>query len=59
MSPPTPHMAGCVTASTALVAIAASAAVPPARSTSTPASVAHGWQDETMPSRPSATGRWE
>ena len=42
MSPPTPQKFGWVTASTALVAMAASTTLPPDRSTSTPASEASG-----------------
>src|SRR3990167_4982166 len=52
-------MLGWVTASTALTATAASAAVPPALSASTPARVASGGAAATMPSRPSATWRCE
>ena len=44
-----PHMFGVVTASTALVAIAASAALPPARSIATPADDARWSTEQTMP----------
>src|SRR5262249_26219087 len=52
-------MWGWVTARTAFTATAASAAEPPAFNTSTPASVASGCAEATMPSRPSAGGRCE
>ena len=44
-----PHMWGVVTASTALAATAASAALPPARSTATPADEARWSTEQTMP----------
>src|SRR5712691_1691950 len=52
-------MWGWVTASTALTATAASATVPPDFKTSTPASVASGCAEATMPRRPRARGRCE
>ena len=48
-SPPMPHMCWVVTASTALVAMAASAAFPPRRSTSIPAFDARLSTEHTMP----------
>ena len=48
-SPPIPHMCWVVTASTALVAIAASAALPPERRTATPADDARWSTEHTMP----------
>ena len=50
-SPPIPVPVGSVTASAAAVAIAASAAFPPLRKISSPASAARGWLVETMPLR--------
>src|ERR1700675_5000111 len=52
-------MWGCVTASTALTATAASTTVPPDLRNSTPASVASGCAEATMPLRPRARGRCE
>ncbi len=53
-----PHMCGEVTASTALLATAASAAVPPARSMATPAPAASESMAQTIPlaARCRATG---
>ena len=48
-SPPIPHMCWVVTASTALVAMAASAALPPARRMPTPADDARWSTEHTMP----------
>ena len=48
-SPPMPHMCWVVTASTALAATAASAALPPARSTATPADEARWSTEHTIP----------
>ena len=50
-SPPIPHMCWVVTASTALVATAASAALPPIRSMATPAWAARWSTAQTMPWR--------
>ena len=47
-----PHMWGVVTARAALVAMAASTAFPPARSTATPASDACRSTEHTTPSGP-------
>ena len=49
MSPPMPVMCGSVTLSTAAAVTAASMALPPARSTSSPAADASGWLVATMP----------
>ena len=46
-----PHMCWVVTASTALAATAASAALPPARSIATPAPLARWSTVHTMPER--------
>ena len=48
-SPPIPQPVGSTTPSTAFAAMAASTALPPARSTSSPACVASGWLVATMP----------
>src|SRR5689334_14639751 len=48
---------GSTTPSTAAVATAASAALPPRRSTSMPASVARGWLHTTMPLLPKTVDR--
>ena len=51
-SPPIPQPWGMTTPSTAFVAIAASTADPPARSTPSPAAVARWWGATTAPCRP-------
>src|SRR5712691_6311869 len=56
-SPPSPTMCGWTTDSTALAAMAASTAEPPAFSTSTPASEASGCGQVTMPRGASVGGR--
>ena len=48
-SPPMPVECGSITPSTATAATAASSALPPARNTSSPASVAAGIEVATMP----------
>jgi hypothetical protein len=55
-SPPMPQPLGMTTASAALVAMAASTAEPPARSTPRPAAVARWWGATTAPCRPRASG---
>ena len=50
-SPPTPHEAGMVTASTSAAAMAASTALPPLASASSPAAVASGCAAATIPLR--------
>jgi hypothetical protein len=56
-SPPSPVMCGYTTAKTALAAIAASTAEPPARKMSTPALEASACGDVTIPRGASVTGR--
>src|SRR5262245_2673265 len=56
-SPPTPVMCGYTTLSTALAAMAASTAEPPAFKTSTPALDASAWGHDTIPRNASAGGR--
>jgi hypothetical protein len=48
-SPPSPHMYPLTTARAAFVAMAASTALPPARSAPSPASVASACGDATAP----------
>ena len=55
-SPPIPQPSGMTTARAAFVAIAASTAEPPARSTPSPAAVARWWGATTAPWRPRAMG---
>ncbi len=50
-SPPMPVEHGSVTLSTAAMATAASAAVPPSSSTRRPARLARGWLEAVMPPR--------
>jgi hypothetical protein len=52
-------MWGCTTARTALVAMAASMALPPSWRIRIPASVAKGWGEATTPRRPRMLGRWK
>ena len=60
MSPPMPLLPGSATPQTAAAAMAASAALPPARSTRSPAAVTSGWALATMPPRAMTTPRcWE
>src|SRR5258706_11086185 len=56
-SPPMPIDIGSSTPRTAAVATAASTALPPRRSTSTPASDARGWLQTTMPFLPITVDR--
>jgi hypothetical protein len=56
-SPPMPEPVGSLTPSTAFAAIAASTALPPARSVSSAAKVASGWLVAAMPLLPTAGDR--
>ena len=56
-SPPMPQLIGSVTPSTALAAMAASTALPPAFRISIAASVASGWLVHAMPFLPTAGER--
>ena len=51
-SPPTPLLAGSTTVSAAAVASAASTALPPSCRIFSPACVASGWDEATMPRWP-------
>ncbi len=57
LSPPTPFMCGRTTARTPAIAIAASTALPPCRSTLAPVAVARAWSEVTAPAVPITSGR--
>ena len=57
-SPPGPHIMGSVRLSMALVATAASTALPPALRMSMPAMLANGWLEQTMPCRQATVERF-